>query len=289
MASKSPLILKGLSKFYGDEKGIENINLTVEAGEVFGFLGANGAGKSTTIRTILNFISPTQGSIEIFGLDSKEDTTKIKHRIGYLSGDAELYRNMTGQQLLTYLASFGNHVDWNYVDQLVEKLQAQPHKKIDDLSKGNRQKIALIQAFMHKPDLLILDEPTNGLDPLMQQIFYEIVLSMKKLGKTIFLSSHNLVEVQKICDRAAFIRDGNLLAIEEISSFRNLNFHKYIIEFADAPDIRVFDSQENIKNVTKDNNTITLDVSGSVDTCIKLLAQYEVLAIDEEETTLEDI
>lgn len=284
-----PLKLSNLTKYYGSQKGVEEINLEVQNGEVFGFLGANGAGKSTTIRTVLNFIAPTKGSAEIFGMNSVTHSVQIKHRIGYLSGEAELYEEMTGKQLFEYLASFGNHIDWHYVDSLVERLQAQPEKKIKSLSKGNRQKVALIQAFMHQPDLLILDEPTNGLDPLMQKVFYQMVSEMKEKGKTVFLSSHNLNEVQKICDRAAFVRAGNLVAIENINEFQSLSYHRYIIEFAQSPDRAQFEQIPGVKNITIDGTTMHADVSGSVDQFIKTLAQVEIIALDEQDTSLEDV
>jgi len=175
-------------------------------------------------------------------------------------------------------------------------LQAEPQRKIKTLSRGNRQKIGLIQALMHNPDLIILDEPTRGLDPLVQRVFYELVLEMKQQGKTVFLSSHNLTEVQKICDRAAFIREGNLVAIENIANAQDLTFHRYIIEFAryiiefvQPPQPDVFASLSEVHNVEVQGTTVRLDVSGSVDAFIKTLAQYEVVALDEQELSLEDI
>lgn len=222
-------------------------------------------------------------------MDSVEDSVAVKHRIGYLSGEAELYPDMTGQELFYYLASFGNHVDWSYVDSLVSRLQAEPQRKIKTLSRGNRQKIGLIQALIHNPDLIILDEPTSGLDPLVQRVFYELVLEMKQQGKTVFLSSHNLTEVQKICDRAAFIREGNLVAIENIANAQDLTFHRYIIEFAQPPQADVFASLSDVRNVEVQGTTVRLDVSGSVDAFIKTLAQHEVVALDEQELSLEDI
>jgi len=284
-----PLQITNLTKYYGSKKGVERINLTLQPGEVFGFLGANGAGKTTTIRAILNFIHPTDGSIKIFGMDSVKNSVAAKHRVGYLSGEAELYSDMTGQQLFYYLASFGNHVDWSYVDSLVTRLQAEPGRKIKTLSRGNRQKIGLIQALMHNPDLVILDEPTSGLDPLVQRVFYELVLEMKQQGKTVFLSSHNLTEVQKICDRAAFIREGDLVAIENIADAQDLTFHRYIVEFAQPPHKDIFAQLSEVRNVELNGTTMYLDVSGSVDAFIKILAQHEIVALDEQELSLEDI
>ena len=220
MSNAQPLVLTNLTKKYGKFLAVDNVSLEVQPGEVFGFLGPNGAGKSTVIRTVLNFIKPSAGSVQLFGLDSVHGAVAAKHYVGYLAGDIALYDSMTGLDLLKFLTSLGKETDWDYVKELAEKLQAPLGRPISDLSKGNKQKVGLIQAFMHNPDLLVLDEPTSGLDPLMKQIFYDMVLDMRKSGKTVFVSSHDLDEVQKICDRAAFIREGKIIATEDIKNIR---------------------------------------------------------------------
>jgi ABC-2 type transport system ATP-binding protein len=224
MSIKNPLSIINFSKNYDKFTAVDNLTLEINTGEIFGFLGPNGAGKSTTIRTILNFIFPSNGSINIFGLDSVQDAVQLKKHIGYLAGDIALYEEMTGDQILNYLADLQEDTDWDYVKDLVKRLDASLYQPIKTLSKGNKQKIGLIQAFMNKPNLLILDEPTSGLDPLMKQVFYEMVLEMKQAGKSIFISSHDLTEIQKVCDRVGFIREGKLIAIEDLYDKNSMNF-----------------------------------------------------------------
>ena len=199
MSNHSPLILHGLTKRFGRKLAVNNVSLELCEGEVFGFLGPNGAGKSTTIRSVMDFLRPTDGWVELLGGQSFEERTALHDRVGYLAGDIALYENMTGQKLLKFLARTGWKVDCKYVDELAERFEAALDRPIRQLSKGNRQKIGLIQAFMHRPKLLILDEPTSGLDPLMKQVFYDLVHEVSEQGATVFVSSHDLAEVQKIC------------------------------------------------------------------------------------------
>ena len=289
MPYDSPILIKDFSKKYRDLIAVDSLNLQVDTSEVFGFLGPNGAGKTTTIRTMLNFIRPTNGSISIFGLDSVTDDMALKHRIGYLPGDISLYDSMNGSQFLKYLTSLGKKTDWNFVQDLSERLQAPLDRKIGSLSKGNRQKIGLIQAFMHKPDLLILDEPTSGLDPLMKQVFYDMVLQMKVIGKTIFISSHDLTEVQKLCDRAAFIREGKLIAIEEIKNSFDMNLRRYTITFESEPNPYLFTQIEGVTEATPDGNQITVTVRGNVRHLIEELSKLAPTDLYEQETSLEDL
>ena len=285
----SPLFLKDVTKRYGSFTAVDAVSLTVDPGEVFGFLGPNGAGKTTVIRTILNFMRPSNGTITVFGLDSAHDSVNVKHRLGYLAGDIALYENMTGQQVLEHLSALGKQTDWTFVDELAKKLSAQLNKPIKSLSKGNKQKIGLIQAFMHKPDLLILDEPTSGLDPLMKQVFYDMVHDMKAAGKTVFVSSHDLSEVQKICDRAAFIREGKLIAIKDVHDADALSLRRYKITFAKNPPAKTLEKIEGVRNVRAEESIADITISGSVDPLIKALAKHEILGLDEEETTLEEL
>ncbi|MDC0035638.1 ABC transporter ATP-binding protein [Chloroflexi bacterium] len=240
MINAKPLIIESFSKTYDGKLAVDSLDLQVEAGEVFGFLGPNGAGKSTTIKSILHFISPSNGEITIFGLDSVRNSVEIKKHIGYLAGDISLYDSMSGLQLIRYLTKLGRNTNWTYVESLAKRLQISLEVKIGTLSKGNKQKIGLIQAFMHQPKLLILDEPTSGLDPLMKQIFYEMVLEMKQMGNSIFVSSHDLNEVQTICDKAAFIKSGNLVGIENIKEDFDFNIRKYTVTFDQIPNIKEF-------------------------------------------------
>ena len=287
--NKKPLTINTFTKSYGSLIAVDQLSLEINSGEVFGFLGPNGAGKSTTIRTMMNFIAPSAGEIKIFGLDSVRDRVKLKEHVGYLAGDIALYGNMTGHQILNYLANLRKDSDWAYVKDLIRRLDVPMDRSINTLSKGNKQKIGLLQAFMHKPDLLILDEPTSGLDPLMKQVFYDMVLEMKDAGKAAFISSHDLTEVQKICDRAGFIRDGKLIAIENLHDKNAMSYKKYQVRFEKTPAIEELTVSSNIKIVANDNNIITFAVTGNIDSFIKTIAQYEVLDLDEQETSLEDV
>jgi ABC-2 type transport system ATP-binding protein len=284
-----PLKLDTLTKSYGKFRGVEDISLELMTGEVFGFLGPNGAGKSTAIRTVLNFIKPSSGSITIFGKDSVVDSVEIKKNIGYLAGDIALYKNMKGYDILKFLTNLGKDTDWNYVDEIAKKLHAPLDRPVHTLSKGNAQKIGLIQAFMHKPDLLVLDEPTSGLDPLMKQVFYDMVSDMKQHGKTIFVSSHDLTEVQKICDRAAFIREGKLIGIEDIKNDRSLNLRRYRAIFESKPDKSAFQTLKDVTEVEVSGNELTVTIKGSVTDFIRELAKHNPIDLDEQETDLEDL
>tara|TARA_Y100001970_G_scaffold35118_1_gene43336 strand:+ start:4267 stop:5175 length:909 start_codon:yes stop_codon:yes gene_type:complete len=289
MNANKPLSVNNFSKSYSTFLAVDKLSLEINAGEVFGFLGPNGAGKSTTIRTMMNFIKPSTGEIKIFGLDSVQDRVKLKEHVGYLAGDIALYGNMTGRQVLNYLANLRKDTDWTYVEDLIRRLDAPMDRSISTLSKGNKQKIGLLQAFMHKPDLLILDEPTSGLDPLMKQVFYDMVLEMKNAGKAAFISSHDLTEVQKICDRAGFIRDGKLIAIENLHDENAISYKKYQVRFEKTPAMDDFAVNSNVQIVANENNVITFTVTGKIDSFVKTIAQYEVLELNEQETSLEDV
>jgi ABC-2 type transport system ATP-binding protein len=208
--------LDNLSKKYGSSRGVESINLTVQKGEVFGFLGPNGAGKSTTINTMIDLLRPTSGTITILGIDANKCSTEIHKKIGYLAGDMETDLSLTGSQYLEYVANLRGMSDHTYKNELIERLKCETTKKIKKLSRGNRQKISLVAALMHDPDILILDEPTSGLDPLIQSEFNAIIKEHKARGKTTFMSSHVLSEVQNTCDRVGFIRDGELVEVKTL-------------------------------------------------------------------------
>lgn len=205
------LELTGVTKFYGNTRGVEDVSLKVEPGSVFGFLGPNGAGKTTTISMLVDLLRPTSGSIRVFGLDSVADAVAIRRRIGFLAGDMALDRSLSGWQQLEYLGNLHGSFDKGYVKELAARLDCKLERRFKTLSRGNKQKVGLIAALMHKPELLILDEPTSGLDPLIQAEFNALVLEHKKAGKTVFVSSHVLSEVQEICDTVTFIRDGKII------------------------------------------------------------------------------
>lgn len=288
--STLPLKLKNVSKVYKGGKGIYDISFEVEAGEVFGFLGPNGAGKSTTIKTILNFINPTSGQATVYGLDSKQDSVQVKTKVGYLAGDIALYENMTGKALIDHMLFVSKQPYTKYIDELIDKLQAQLDRPIETLSKGNKQKIGLILAFMHKPDLIILDEPTSGLDPLMKQVFYDMVLEARDEGKTIFVSSHDLTEVRKICKRAAFIREGKLIKIEEIEGNTNLQIKRIRLTFdSGVPGEINSESISGVEESKVEDKSLVVTIRGSVADFLEYIAKFRPNSIETLETTLEEL
>jgi ABC-2 type transport system ATP-binding protein len=210
----------GLTKSYGSVAAVVDADMEVRRGEVFGYLGPNGAGKTTTIRVLLDHIRPTNGSATVFGMDTRANSVAIKRRVGYLPGEFSLYDSMTGEEVLTYMANLRGDVDWDYTRDLADRLDANLGRKFSQLSRGNKQKVGLIQAFMHRPELVVLDEPTGGLDPLVQQAFYDMIDEVKADGRTVFFSSHNLPEVERVCDRVAIVNHGKLVTIGAINELR---------------------------------------------------------------------
>ena len=289
MPNNKILTIEEFTKSYKDVIAVQDLTLEVERGEIYGFLGPNGAGKTTTIRTILNFVSPTSGSISVFGLDSVRDSIEIKKNIGYLAGDIALFENMKGTDALKYLTRLGKKSDWDYINELTERFEAITDRKIGSLSKGNKQKIGLIQAFMHKPDLIILDEPTSGLDPLMKQVFYDLILEIKNSGKTVFISSHDLTEVQKICDRAGFIKDGLLVASENIKNSVDINLRRYTVQFLKPPAENILDGVSGVTEIITKGTQLTFTVRGEVGAALNAISENNPIDLQEEETSLEDL
>jgi len=280
---------EGLTKYYGKTLGVADLNLEVKKGEVFGYLGPNGAGKTTTIRTLLDFIHPTRGRATIFGLDTHRDGVKIKKQVGYLPGELELYKNIKGGEFLRHFAYLRGGVDWKYVQELAERLDFDMSKPIRSLSSGNKHKAGLIQALMHKPELLILDEPTVGLDPLMQQEFYRIANEAKKQGQTLFISSHILPEVERICDRVGFIRRGKLIKVEEVLDLKEHAFRQIEIHFANPVSKEEFENLSVVKDVRVEDSVLRFTVAGPLDAVVKTAAKFEVINIISHEPNLEDI
>ena len=289
MQNNKILTIEEFTKSYKDVIAVQDLTLEVERGEIYGFLGPNGAGKTTTIRTILNFVSPTSGNISVFGLDSVRDSIEIKKNIGYLAGDIALFENMKGTDALKYLTRLGKKSDWDYINELTERFEAITDRKIGSLSKGNKQKIGLIQAFMHKPDLIILDEPTSGLDPLMKQVFYDLILEIKNSGKTVFISSHDLTEVQKICDRAGFIKDGLLVASENIKNSVDINLRRYTVQFLKPPAENILDGVSGVTEIITKGTQLTFTVRGEVGAALNAISENNPIDLQEEETSLEDL
>jgi len=285
----APLILTGLTKYYGTVRGIEDLDLEVRSGEIFGFLGPNGAGKSTTISTILDFIRPTRGTATVLGMDSRKDSVAIHASVGYLAGELVMYDKMTGRDMLGYLASLRRIDADAEIASLAERFDLDLDRKIRTYSSGNRQKVGLVQAFMHRPQLLILDEPTNGLDPIVQQEFYALLREVSSEGRTVFLSSHILPEVERITDRAAIIRKGHLMVVAEIEKLKQQAQRRLEVTFATsvaAADFETLDTVQRV-TVTDEGHTLVITVAGSVDPVIKKAARYEVVNIVSHDGDLE--
>jgi ABC-2 type transport system ATP-binding protein len=281
---------EGLTKHYGDVEALVDLDLDVRVGEVFGFLGPNGAGKTTMIRTILDEIRPTAGRASILGLDTHEKPVEIRRHIGYVPGDLAMYPNLTGRDTLTYFANLRGGVDWPYVDQLANRLDADLTKKVGDLSSGNRQKIGLIQAFMNRPELLIMDEPSSGLDPLMQREFQSMMREVAADGRTVFLSSHTLSEVQRVADRVGIIRHGRLIALEAVSSLRSKAIRTVNLFFDGPVDGEVFRPLPGVRDVTVENHHVILSFDGQMETLLKVVTnRYSLLDITTHEADLEEI
>ena len=280
----------GLTKYYGRQLGIEDVNLDVREGEVFGFLGPNGAGKSTTIRTLLDEIRPTSGSATILGLDTHADAVAIRRHIGYIPGDLALYPNLTGMDTLTYFANMRGGVDWSYVDELADRLDSDLSRKVGDLSTGNRQKIGVIQAFMHRPDLLIMDEPTSGLDPLVQREFQKMVSEVSAEGKTVFLSSHTLSEVQRVADRVGIIRNGRLITVESVTDLRSKSMREVEFVLDGEAEASVFEDVDGVRNVVVAGNHVEMSFGGDMGELLTTVTErYGVADIKTTEADLEEI
>ena len=277
-----------LTKAYGSHRGIIDIDLEVTEGEAFGFLGPNGAGKTTTIRTLLDHIRPTSGRATIFGIETTVDPVGIHRRIGYLPGEFALYDKLTGGQTIEYFANLRGGVDATYQKQLLQRLDLDPSRKFKEYSKGNKQKVGLVVALQHSPDLLMLDEPTSGLDPLVQQTFYELIREAKTDGRTIFLSSHILSEVEKTCDRVAIIRDGRLVKVDRTEALRDLAHHEVELRFAGDPPMGAFAVLPGVSDVTADGNVLKMRVSGSITPVVREAANYELLDFVSREPSLEE-
>lgn len=288
----SPLLnLDKLSKRYRgtDRLAIDKISLHVQPGEIYGFLGPNGAGKSTTIRTLMNFIQPTNGSASILGLDVVRDSVAIKRSVGYLASDMAMYSKMTGRQFLDYMVDLQGSHDTAYRRDLTRRLKADASKLLGSLSRGNRQKFAIIQAFMHKPDMLILDEPSSGLDPLMQETFYELLQEARARGAAVFMSSHILSEVQKVCDRVGIIRDGKLIAERSIADMTRDAAHTFQVTFRNTPPLAELKHVHGVKLIGHDGHSVTLHVQGQLPSLLALLAKHEVLQLEARQLDLEEL
>ncbi len=280
--------INNLTKDYGDGKGIFNVSFSVKKGEVLGFLGPNGAGKTTTIRHLMGFSKAEKGSCSINGLSCFENSSNIQNYLGYLPGEIAFLDDMTGLQFIKFVAEMKGIKDLSIANRLMERFELNPNGRIKKMSKGMKQKIGIICAFMQEPDILILDEPTSGLDPLMQIEFIKLILEEKEKGKTILMSSHSFEEIEKTCDRAAIIKQGEIVTVENISTLKKSKQKLYNITFENINMANEFIKEGfKIKNI--DGCNITISIKGDIMPFINALGKYKVLNLETSSQSLEDL
>lgn len=282
---KEQLRVENLTKYYGKVLGVKNLSLSVNKGEIFGFIGPNGAGKSTTIRCIMNLINKTEGSVYVDGELFTKDKVEIFRKIGYLPSEIQLYDDLTVKGMIDYSASFYKAIDMNYVNYLIERLELDITKRIEDLSLGNRKKLGIVLSLMHNPEIIIMDEATSGLDPLMQEAFYEILQEERDKGKTIFFSSHNLPEVRRLCHRIGIIKEGQLITIDTVD---NLTRSNILIVTLDCNNNQIADKL-GARVISQSGSLIKFIYDGSTDTLISALQGLKVSRLLIEEPSLEEI
>lgn len=281
--------LDRLTKTYGARRGIEDVTLDVRRGEVFGFLGPNGAGKTTTIRTLLDILRPTRGSATVFGLDARTGACEIHARSGYLPGELGLAERMTVGQQLEHLANLRGGVPKERVAALAKRFDLDLARPVRALSRGNRQKLGIVQACMHEPELLVLDEPSMGLDPLMQQEFNALVRESKARGATVFLSSHILPEVEALCDRVGIIREGRLVAVEEVSAIRRKAVRRVRATYAAPPSVALVEGVPDVRDAAVEGRALLCQVQGDAGPLVRALATQELVDLTVHEPSLEDV
>jgi ABC-2 type transport system ATP-binding protein len=280
--------LNELTKFYGKNKGIENLSLEVFEGDIFGFIGPNGAGKSTTIRLMMNFIYPTSGALELMGEDVTKSSDLIRREIGYLPSEVYYYDTIKVDELLRYSAKLKGVKDYNQVNKLIDAFELETNKKFGQLSFGNKKKVGIVQAMMHNPKLLILDEPTNGLDPLVQKTLLELLREGNKKGTTVFFSSHTLSVVQKMCNRIGIIKDGEMLEVETYDSIREKRLKKIIMETDEILPVQFFD-ENNIENLIRRDKVLEFYYKGDINMLFKKFGGITVTDFTMQEPELEEI
>ncbi len=283
---KAVIKVKGLKKYYGKVKAVDGVSFEVQKGEILGFLGPNGAGKTTTIRCLLDFLRPDSGSINILGLDSHKDTVAIKQRVGYLPGNVRLYEKWTGEEHIKFVESISGKSDT--ARKYANRLGLDLSKKFKTLSSGNKQKLGLVLALMNKPELMIMDEPTVGLDPLLQNTIYEILGEMREAGTTIFISSHNLAEVEKICDRVGIIKNGKMVTVSKINELDIKKVHR--VEARIKSKFAASDFEFNgVTEAKKNGEVLMLTVEGHINPVIEKLAKYNLENVEITHASLEEV
>ena len=288
--SGTPVIaIERLRKFYkGKHRGVDGVDLEVYPGEIFGFLGPNGAGKTTTIRILLDLIRADSGSARVFGLDIREDSKDIRRRTGYLPGELGLYENVVARKMVDYFGALCGSTAPGIVADLTDRLEIDLSRPIREYSKGNKQKLAILLAFLFDPELVILDEPTSALDPLLQNEFYEFLGEMSRKGRTIFMSSHVLPEVERVCDRVCIIRDGKIVAVERIDALKARMGQIFMVDFDHEPDPDKF-RLPGVSTVEVNGQAMSLHVTGNYDGVLKALSQHKIVEFHAKECSLDDL
>jgi len=294
MTSKTPVIqTNALTKVYKSgrkqKRALFNLDLTVQQGEIFGYLGPNGAGKTTTIRILLDLIRPTTGHASMLGLDVERHSVELHQRIGFLPAELSLWDNLTANEVVHYVSSVRGGHDANYVANLADRLEFDMSKSVRSYSSGNKRKLGLILAMMNKPELLILDEPTSGLDPLMQQIFLQLMREVRDDGRSVFLSSHILNEVQEICDRVGILRDGQLKEVKTVSELTHSDFRWVTLQYRDPPQIGNLATIPGVSDISISGNKLKLRLIGDFDPLIRTLDAQYIVDMDVQEPSLEEI
>jgi ABC-2 type transport system ATP-binding protein len=288
MTEEKVIEIENLTKMYGNHVGVKDLNLAVRKGEIMGFLGPNGAGKTTTMRSCLALLAKTEGEITIFGLDSHRDAVAIRKKTGYLPGEFGLISSVKVSSYLKYLLSLRGCGSTEKMVSLAERLELDLDRKTNELSKGNKLKVGIIQSLMAGPDLIIMDEPTSGLDPLMKQEFYRILREEKKQGKTVFMSSHILADVERVCDRVAIIRKGQVKVVEEIQALQEKTGKVLEVEFGDPFTIDEF-KLEGVSEIRQDNGRITLTIHENLDGVIEAVSKHRILNMNLKTYSLEQL
>lgn len=281
-----------LTKFYGPHAGLQDLSLSINQGEVFGLLGPNGAGKTTTIRLLLDFIKATSGAAQVFGLDTESSSLEIRSRTGYLPGDFISYPNLTAGEVLDYFSNLRGGTPLTNRDALCERFKLDQSRKFGELSRGNRQKVGLVQAYMGDPELIVLDEPSGGLDPLLQVEFQELVRERQKQGRTQFISSHLLPEVEAVCNRVGIIRDGRLAALETVAAIRTRARSRITIRVAEdevTEATNAFSVIEGCEVSGSEGSTITLQYTGAIDPVIKTASRFTIASLESHPPALDEV
>jgi ABC-2 type transport system ATP-binding protein len=289
MGNSNSIVCEALTKNYGTKRALDELHLEVRAGEIFGYLGSNGAGKTTTIRCLVDLIRPTDGRATVLGLDTHEDSVEVRQRTGYLPGDLRVYPHLTARQLFGYLGRLRGGISVRRIEELARRMECDLEQRCGAMSHGQRQKVGVIQALMHDPEVLILDEPTATLDPLMQRTVHELIREARDRGATVFVSSHDLPEVARLCDRAGILRHGKLVVVQDVSELAQQGRHTVSIQFLEPVEPSVFERVPGVSQVTAADHALTLTVTGDLDAVVKTAARFRVHDIHSAEVDLDEV